>query len=292
MGRTKKYLVEYHVIFESYFRPERNVPAQRLAEIWGLLSELGTLRAEAGISYQGSTNNFCGPVELGSPQMRDRIENSNDLITLVGASVARTDFARDAIRDSDVNFLYSPHGVWEGSPTWGHVGLSVSGQIFEQVSCDKILKLLRRILELLEPATPQFALIDIAPADDGLAGTVYGTAWPARAPLHRLIEAHGWNSSAFLKGDRVRGLYWGNYYGHEVLDRLGGLDRFSAEFKMHARYADGSANAHMWKFNDGLLITLSMNPLDCRPEDYAPEVEANLIWVMEELGRAGVLSHW
>jgi hypothetical protein len=292
MDRTTKYLVEYHVIFESYFRPENSVPAQTIADIWGLLAELGSLRAEAGINYQGNAGNSCGPTELGSRQMRERIENSVDVITLVGASVARTNSARDAVRDSDVNFLYSPDEVWEGSPTWGHVGLSVSGQIFEQVSSDKILRLFRRILELLEPAKPQFALIDIAPADDGLAGTVYGTAWPARAPLHRLIEAHGWNSSALIKGDRVRGVYWGNFYGPEVLERLGGLDRFSAEFEKHARFADGSANAHSWPLNAGLLITLSMNPLDCRPDEYAPELEANLMWVLERLGRAGVLSHW
>jgi hypothetical protein len=142
---------------------------------------------------------------------------------------------------------------------------------------------------------PFFGLVDVAIPTDAFAGSVYGSAWPGNAPLARWVEQENWLWSISQKRDRVRGVYWGNYFGPEILLRLGGKEAFVEKFTSVARSHDGTPDAQCWSFANGVFVSLCLNPQDCRPGlplgiDFA--AQRNLQWLVRELGPAGVLNPW
>jgi hypothetical protein len=212
----------------------------------------------------------------------------------VGASSVRPD-AKNAILDSDVNFTIGRGRVWYGQEMPPALNVSFSSQVLEQAGSDVVIGILRCLFEIADKYSPISGLVDLARPDDAFAGMVYDAAWPRTAPLNRWIEQIAWVFSGAKKGDRLRGLYWGNYLGPKVLKCLGGRERFFELCVEKARSYDGSPDAICWRFPHGLFVSLCLNPLDCRPgSPFGMDVaaEANLKWLLPELGRAGVLNNW
>ena len=231
---------------------------------------------------------------LGTPALKNVLAEKADRLVSAGAASVRPD-ARNALYDSDLNFCLSRNGRRNGQATPASVVLSVSGHAIDNAGSDTLLDTLKRFIEIADRSAPTCGLVDVARPDDAFAGLVYGTAWPRTAPLHRWTEQMAWNYSGANKADRLRGVYWGNYLGSKVLQQVGGRAVFLNACTNNARSFDGTPNSHRWDFSNGVFVSLCLNPQECRPG--APlglpvAAEANLRWLLPELGSKGVLNHW
>src|SRR5262249_41829952 len=76
-------------------------------------------------------------------------------------------------------------------------------------------------------------------------------------------------------------------------ERLGGRERFVEAYRAKARLLDGSSNAHIWEFPNGVFISLCVDPLGCKPGlpmDFFANF--NMQWLHQRLGPSGALNMW
>ena len=156
-----------------------------------------------------------------------------------------------------------------------------------------VLEKMREHFEVADRYAPPYGLIDISAPDDGYAGLVYGCTFFGNSPLHRYVEQANWVYAGSKHRDRVRGIYWGNYFGPAILKRLGGRERFLAGYRQQAglHSGDGSRDGRIWEFTNGVFVSLCLDPLGWKP---GPPLHAgsNLFWLVQELGSHGVLCAW
>jgi len=157
-----------------------------------------------------------------------------------------------------------------------------------------VLELVPTFFSTSDLASPICGLVDLGRPWDTFAGGVFGMAWPGCAPLARYVERLNWALSGALKRDRLRGLYWGNYLGPRVLERLGGEESFHRLFTEEARKADGTPDAHYWRFDHGVFVSLCLDPIECRPNHPFGHVLVmhQAHWLIKELAVRGVLNQW
>jgi hypothetical protein len=290
----REYKVDYHLICAIYFCDALPSGAD-LAQLWTGLKVLGSYPVEMSFVCQGDTEMSPLPNStLGSPLLSDVFVSRADKIISAGASSVRPE-AHNATLDSDLNFTFNRTGRFDGQGTPAILLLSISGQVIQAVGSTALLGLLRGLFDVADHHSPICGLIDLARPNDAFAGMVYGTSWPRTAPLARWVNHLNWVYSGSSKTDKLRGVYWGNYIGTRHLDRLGGRERFSQLCTKNARNHDGSPNARAWQLTNGLFLTLCFDPVDCRPDSpigLHPAAEANLKWLIRELGSSGVLNSW
>ncbi len=288
------YKVDYHLICSIYFSDEI-ISGTEIAQLWTTLRALGGRSVEMSFVCRGDTDisNLENSL-LGSPALSKVLVARGDQMASVGAAVVRPD-AGNAITDSDVNFGFVRDGIWDGEHAPATLDLSISGHVIEQVGTETILGVVKHFFDVADRCSPICGLVDLATPDDAAAGMVYGTTYPRNAPLHRWIEHMSWMYSGAKRRDCVRGLYWGNYFGPKILDRLGGHKVFLESCRVNARNYDGTPNAQYWDLPHGVFISLCLDPLDSRPGlpiGLHPAAEFNLRWLVRELGTKGVLNQW
>ncbi len=290
----KEYRVDYHLICAIYFS-DAGPPGGELARLWTGFQKLGSYPVEMSFISEGDTQGSPLPNStLGSPLLSEMFVSKADTLISAGASSFRLD-AHNAALDSDVNFIFQRNGRFNGQATPTRLELSVSDQAIQAVGSTVILALLKNLFDVADQYNPICGLVDLARPNDAFAGAVYGTCFPRNAPLARWVNHLNWVYSGPSKADKLRGVYWGNYLSAKHLDRLGGRERFSHLCTKNARNHDGSPNAHAWQLANGLFLTLCFDPVDCRPDSpigLHPAAEANLKWLIRELGPSGVLNPW
>lgn len=292
---AEAYHVNYHVLQVIYSCTGFVFTGPEFARVWAGMSLFGRHRVVGGF-WQRTNGNFNlgkeARFELGSLEHVEPMLNGLEPI-YGGGTYSRKNLRRDAIRDCDFYFTHEDAARWEGLNTQPEFSLAVSGQWFERVGADAFLEKAKEHFELADAHGAPYGLIDVASPEDAWAGMVYGSFWMQAAPLHRWIEQGNWVYSAAKKGDRARRIYWGNYFGARVLERLGGREDFVRRYRAHARMEDKSSNAHIWEFTNGVFVSLCLDPLGCKPG--APldwSANFNLLWLQEELGSKGVLNAW
>jgi len=290
----KNYKVDYHLICAIYFVND-GPSGTDLADLWSCLSRLDNRSVQISFMRRNDTDiSTLKDSKLGSLELSEILIEKGNHLTSIGTSLVRTD-AINAISDSDVNFQFSRNEIWNGQQAPAILKLSVSSQVIEQVGIKSMLEILNSFFHVADLSAPIFGLVNVAHPDDAFAGMVYGTAWPGNASLNHLIEQNNWVYSGAKKEDRMRGIYWGNYLGSKILNRLGGREAFIEVFSKHACYYDSTPNANLWQFTNGLFVSLCLDPLDSRPGlpmGLDPVIEANVKWLVCELGAKGVLNQW
>ena len=135
-----------------------------------------------------------------------------------------------------------------------------------------------------------YLLVDIAPMEEtGADGIYHPESHPHVSPRSpaRDIEAKKWTRLREKRRDFVRGVFWGNYLGPEMLERLGGKESF------RRRYIEKAKQEVLnWRSlvqdtpHGGLFVKISRDPLD--------EVDGRIggelaVWLHDEFRRIGAL---
>jgi hypothetical protein len=289
------YRVNYHLIQAIYFDGDRVFSAEEYADIWQSLSVFGDHKASAGFWQMGTTAFDAKPVwtKLGSLDLLTPLLKDPSKPILGGCKVSRRDVLRNHLLDCDLHLRHE-------DPWWeqrilqdGYYNLAISEPWVEQAESEVIIDLLKRTLETADRHCPYYGLVDLARPEDAHAGFVYSSTWELTASTSRWVENMNWLYSGCHKRDRVRGIYWGNYFGERILNRLGGREQFVAAYRAKSRMADGSLDAHIWEFPHGVFLSLCLDPLGCKP-GLPMDILANsrLQWLHQRLGPSGALNMW
>lgn len=289
------YRVDYHIIQVVYFENDSVLTGPEFANVWsgmkifGREKVVGTFWRRKGWDFTiGDEARF----ELGSLEHVEPMLNGSEPVYGGGARAQRN-VARDNLRDCDFYFTHKDPSRWNGVDTRPEFNLAISGQWFERLGVEVTLGRIKEHFEIADAHCPPYGLIDLATGDDAFAGLVYSSLWKLRAPLHRWVEQSNWVYAASKKGDRARGIYWGNYFGPKILNRLGGREHFVRRYREQATLADGSVGAHIWEFPNGVFVSLCLDPLGCKPGDPLDfSAMFNLQWLQNELGAKGILNAW
>jgi|GEM_PF-1447905 len=292
---TIPYRVAYHTIQTIYFDFDSPLTGPELIHTWKGMRAFGQHQVVGAFwQRQGDRLNIGAEAkfELGSLDYVLPMLNGIDPI-YGGGTVAQNNLSRGPIQDCDFYFTHKDQSRWEGVDTRPEFTLALSGQWVEQLGVDIILSKLREHFAVADAHCPPYGLVDLATPEDAWAGMVYGSLWMMQSPLLRWFEQGQWVYTASKLGDRARGIYWGNYLGPKILARLGGREAFVSRYREQAKFNDGSPSAHIWEFSNGVFVSLSLDPLGCKPGaplDY-PAI-FNLRWLHQELGTRGALSSW
>ena len=293
VGRS--YRVNYHLIQVIYFDGDRVFSAKEYADIWQSMSTFGDHEASAAFWKMGDPilNNKPSRTKLGSLDLLSPLLQDPSKPILGGGKVSRRDVFRNHLLDCDLHMMHMEPS-WE-QRIWqdGYYNIAISEPWVEQAELEEIIGLMRRTLEIADRHCPYYGLVDLARPEDAHAGLVYSSSWELSAPISRWVENQSWLYNGCHKRDRVRGIYWGNYFGKAILERLGGREQFVAAYQAKTRMADGSKDAQIWEFPNGIFISLCLDPLGCKP-GLPMDILANqrLQWLHQQLGPAGALNMW
>lgn len=294
----KRYHVDYHLVQNIYFEPETGLSGPEFAQIWSATRAFGEHRVTGSFWHAGGlpvggwgSHEF----EIGSLEFVEPLLVKGPQPIYGGGTFARDDAARNGTLDADFYFAHGDGSRWEGFETLPDLLWTISGQWLEATGVNVVLDMLKVNLAVADRHSPIYGLVDLARSEDCHAGMCYGSIWMMSLPLHRWVEQGNWVRAASKKGDRVRGIYWGNYFGPKLLKRLGGRDEFVARYREQATLKDGSLDAQIWEFTNGVFVSLCADPIDCKPIwpaclDFSAKF--NLRWLQHELGARGALCGW
>jgi len=291
--QKSKYKVKYHVILNIYLRTGAELSGCDFSEAWSSLKGLSPRKCTGGF-WQKDTVPVKVPrfVAGDSIPYRDLMKIDKNPI-FGGCTYTKGNVSRDSTRDCDFYYVHSGSYPWMSADTLPQLMMSVSNEWFKDYGHDKYIAVAKRHFEIADRYEAPYGLIDVSDPNDGYAGMVYGATFFGNSPLHRWIEQAKWVYSAQTKGDRVRNIYWGNYFGKSILECLGGRDDFLKRFRINAQSPDGTPNAHIWEFPNGVFVSLSLDPLDIKPGPplHGPAVR-NALWLVQDLGPRGILNAW
>jgi hypothetical protein len=287
------YRVQYHVVATIYLERGRELSGPDFARLWSGMSVFGKHRAGGGFWHEGTDPGEQRDVDLGSLELVEPLLERGARPIFGGGTCAHAKLARGSTLDCDFYYEHGNAARWEGCDTRPHLFLSVSGQWFERTGVEVVLEKMKEHFDVADRYAPPYGLIDVSASEDCYAGMVYGATFFLNSPLHRWVEQTNWVYAGSKRRDKARGIYWGNYFGAAILDRLGGRQEFLARFREQARFANGKPNARVWEFPNGVFVSLCLDPLGCKP---GPPLDgsagSNLLWLVRELGSRGVLCAW
>lgn len=285
------YRVDYHVVGTIYLDRGHEISGPDFAKLWSKTTKFGKHKCAGGFWHEGTAPGGQRNVVLGSlDDVNPLLERGGPKPVFGGGTYAKLKLARGSTLDCDFYFEHTQASRCFGGDTLPHFLMTVSGQWFENTGVEVVLEMFREQFEIADKYCPRYGLIDVSAANDCYAGMVYGSTFFLNSPLHRWAEQANWVHSGSKRKDKVRGVYWGNYFGPELLRKLGGRDRFLKRVRHEARQPDGNIDARIWEFPNGVFVSLGFNPLDCRPG--LPLGAPIFPWLVCELGIHGTLDAW
>lgn len=290
---TAGYRVEYQVFGAIYFEPDRMLSGPDLGQCWQETGIFGKQKGPGRFYRLDALPdlNKPGTISLGSAEVLEALLAAGSQPIFGGVSCGRP---HRRFEDCDFYFGHDPSNRCFGYDTLPLFMTGCSGQWFERAGTEAVVELFRRQFEVADKHGPPYALIDVAAAEDCYSGFAYVSCFSLNNRLHRWAE-HIRFLYACSRGrrDQARGVYWGNYFGPAILERLGGRERFLARFREQAQDAFGRPNAHVWEFPNGVFVSLCFDPLECKPgSPLSGAAGQNLHWLVLELGACGVLNPW
>jgi len=131
-----------------------------------------------------------------------------------------------------------------------------------------------------------YGLVDVADHRETGGGSYYAqdNIEMRSSRLSRLVEKSLWRSLGRERRKFVRGVFWGNFFGDELLERLGSKERFRDRYVAHARTQIREWQSLTTEMPGGLYVRISGAPQDEAYGCGIPRVGAeNAVWLHNEL---------
>jgi hypothetical protein len=293
MAGSQPYRVEYQIFTVAYFEPGSVLPATELAKLWSRTSVFGKESCHGNFWHEdripraNKPRSFRLGATSGLAGLLDR--DSNRPIYGGAARAQRT----GRTTDCDIIFELNSGGRQWGYETPPVFMMGLSGQWFERAGTSVYLENLKDQLDAFDRTLVPCGFVDIAASEDCYSGFVYVSHFCSNARLHRWAEHMKFMFACSRRRDQARGVYWGNYFGRSILKRLGGRDNFVRRYRDQARNGNGVPTGFCWEFANGVFVSLSLDPIDCKPgPPISGNVVNNMLWLILELGSRGVLNPW
>ena len=287
--------VEFQVIQLVYFDPERVLSGPEFAGAWSRMGQFGNKRVLGGFWHANELPPKHPPrFPIGSDEQLAPLLAQGDKPIFGGGFYAPRNVARNDNVDKDFSFeVGGSCSCFDGGEELPYLMFSLSDEWFGKAGGDVVVATIREHFELVDRHAPPYGFVNVAFADDVYGGLAYASVWFQNIPLHRWVEQRNWLHTISRRQDMARSIYWGNYFGPKILDRLGGRERFLKRFRKETEFKDGSTSAIVWEFTNGVFVSLCLDPLGCRPGkplDFAADF--NMDWLHTELAKKGVLCGW
>ena len=285
-----EYRVAFHLIQILYFDADACLPPGRdYRRLWLGLSRFGSQKMTGAFWTPDNVPKKSRRFKIGDPNAFEAFDNRLDAPVHGGGLCQKYGVARPN-QDCDLYITIGEESRCSFGATPPFFQFAVSNELIDSVGMKDMLAMLCMNLEILDASRPNYGFIDIARPEETFAGCAYTSPWYRRLPLHRYMEHARWIASAAEKRDEARSVFWGNYFGPRLLEKLGGREQFLEEWREATRLVDGSATALIWEFEHGVFIGLSKNPMGCAPGEILDAFDmANSEWLFKKLSRHNAL---
>ncbi len=198
---------------------------------------------------------------------------------------------QSGIVNADFSFGSKTQSKWNGLDTLPDSALYLSKHTLEEIGWENSEAILNAHLEIADDAGAIVGCVDVGLAEQLLSGMVFQSIVLPKMPFHRWVEQSLWVAQG-PEPHRVRGVYWGNYFGSEFCAKLNNVcsGDFLSAYQSQAKYVDGERNGLATRLANGVFVSLSLSPADCFPGialDYS--VQKNMIWLINKLLQARLL---
>ena len=195
-------------------------------------------------------------------------------------------------RIADLSFgCYEPSS-WLGVATPAYSSLVLSEDWYNECGFDLASSPFKVHASVMDRASPIYGCLDVSSAADSQAGLVFGSLVVRGASLRLLIEQARWLEKLNTGETAVRGLFWGNYFGHQIVEALNQQfeNGFVEAYSQQAKFSDGSPSAIIEEFANGVFLSIGNSPLECVPGNRLElATQLNVAWLTNSLVRGKLL---
>ena len=288
---NEAYRVDYQISQLVYFESDGVLPKGRdYSELW---QDLVPLRKEkmSGCFWQLGQKKLPKPrrLKIGDAASVAELLNDPDSIYLGGGAECKKAVSRGC--DYDFYLALSSSSRCDFGPTPPYFLLTLSNVwMMDLLGLSSTLNILRRSFEVLDRSSPFYGFVDLDRAEDIYNGYMYGSGSIMNAPLSRFVDQALWLRSVNLKRHQARSIYWGNYFGNIILDKVGGRESFLSYCREKTTSRYGTPTILIWEFTNGVFVSLSDSFSDCTPGGIVSTlIPRNIKWLYDRLAEGNAI---
>jgi molybdenum-dependent DNA-binding transcriptional regulator ModE len=287
-----KYRVPFHAIQVVYFESDEMLPrGSSYRTVWQHFSRLNSSSKISGNLWHHYPPLLkmerSRKMRLGDPSVFDGWLKQDDR-PILGGGLCESPWAERPLCDADFHLSLTDASRCIFGKTLPAFHCAVSSQWIERTGESEMLRLFLDNFEVFDASAPLYGLIDLSRPEESFAGMMYTSILQLLAPLNQWVEQANWVNSIEQGKHQARGIYWGNYFGRRLLERLGGAKRMTSGILSHLPRADGQPSAIVREYQNGVFLSLSPKMSDYFPGNPLCN-DSNLIWLHRTLCAAGAL---
>lgn len=289
---------DYHLIQVAYFDSDNGVlSVNAFRKIWGLLADnFGSLKGNGSVSVNGAPVIDRKNIRLTSGVFLDANLERDGALPVYGGATFGPQKMKWASTDCDLDI-----GVLSAWPRNGfripaQLKLAISHRLVEKTGVEAVLSLTDQIYAICSAFNPFYGFIDVGLIHDAHAGAAYSSIPNVGVSIQQKVQMNEWVYNGALGRDKARSIYWGNYFGPKILNRLGGAEAFKRRFAKATQLLDGGSSGMLHEYGDSVYVALSRDPQNAIPSCGGmlsnPLLDDNLLWLQRDLANHEVLSCW
>ena len=248
--------VDFQLVQMAYFENDAHLPrGVDYASIWRGFEMLKRQRASGCFTRQNDKGRIKSRrLKLGDPKAVDGLLIDPDVVVVGGCAEACKIGPHQHYHQFKLSIEEEGHCIFGPTPPSFTFTLCNAWMTY-LVGVPTYLNILQRNFEILDRSRPFYGFVDLDRAEDIYNGYMYGSMTIANAPMDRSADKARWLRSVNLKRHQARSIYWGNYLGNVILDKLGGREAFLSYYREKTTSRYGTPTVLIWEFTNGVFVS-------------------------------------
>lgn len=183
---------------------------------------------------------------------------------------------------------------YEITAPYAIINLAINTRKLEPVPMDWHQEFIEAFFQIADAAGEcWYGVADIASAADSMGGGYFISGRPG-GPMswHRGLEVYDWHPEGVIHR-RPRGVYWGNYFGREILAKVDRQGDLVERFLAHRFSKFGKDRQRAFRWSNGAFLCMTHWPRDMyKFYTFPPNADNELekaVWLKGELRKASLL---